>query len=176
MSNTYDNYWKKIPTTHGFILFGALVGFFLLMRAIGVAENHYLRIANIALVLIVIWASIRKYGKRSGYSFYDKFSSFFAVGARVTFIGVALFAVFMALYLDLIDEELMAALSRKNAPGGWGIKITSVNAAFFVFLEGMLSGLAITFIICQLYKFRTVEEPAESKKELRDEQKRHPKG
>lgn len=164
--STFDRFWRTVPTRNGLFLFIALTAFFLLMRAVGLAEIYWLRSLNIVFVLIFLRNAIVDYKKKSGASYYDDFSDMFLIGLRTSFIGIGLFAVFMAIYLDQLDKAFMDQLAVMESFGG---QVTAVSAAFIVFVEGMVSALACAFVLIQLLKSRTVEEPAKSEATLRKE-------
>lgn len=135
-------------------MFGGLTAFFLIMRLVGLAEIYWLRAFNFVIVLIFLRNSIVSYKHESNTTYYDDFTDMFRIGVRTSFIGIGLFAVFLALYIDQIDKPFMASLAVKESFGG---QITAVSAAFIVFVEGMVSALAGSFVLIQLFKAKTVE-------------------
>lgn len=135
-------------------MFGGLTAFFLIMRLVGLAEIYWLRAFNFVIVLIFLRNAIVSYKNESNTTYYDDFTDMFRIGVRTSFIGIGLFAVFLALYLDQIDKPFMASLAVKESFGG---QITAVSAAFIVFVEGMVSALAGSFVLIQLFKAKTVE-------------------
>ncbi len=164
--STFDKFWKTIPAKNGLIMFLALAGFFLLMRAVGLAEVHWLRALNVIFVFILVRNAIQAYHKRAGASYYDDFADFFWIGVRTSLMGIALFAAFMAIYLDKLDPQFMAQLRVEESFGG---EITPVSAGVIIFIEGMASALICTFVLIQLMKSRTVEIPSEEKVTLKKE-------
>ena len=151
--NTFDKAWRTIPTSNGLYMLGCLVAYFLIMRALGLADIYWLRALNVIFVMIFVRNAIVSYREMSGASYYDDFSDMFRIGVRTSFVGIGAFAAFMALYLDQVDVEFMTELASKESFGG---QITAVSAAFIIFVEGMVSALAGTFVLIQLYKSKTV--------------------
>lgn len=164
--STFDKFWKTIPTKNGLIMFLALAGFFLLMRAVGLAQVHWLRALNVVFVYLVIRNAIRTYHKKAGANYYDDFGDFFWIGIRTSLLGIGLFAAFMAVYLDQIDPQFMNMLEIKENFGG---RITPVSAAAVVFLEGIASAFICAFVLIQLMKSRRVEGPTRQKDQLKNE-------
>lgn len=164
--STFDKAYRRIPTKNGLIMFGLLTAYFLLMRALGFAEIYWLRSLNIIFVLWFVRNALVSYKATSGASYYDDFSDMFRIGVRTSFVGIGLFSVFMALYLDQIDPAFMADLAEKESFGG---EVTAVSAAFIVFVEGMVSALAAAFVLIQLFKSKTVEGPAKTEAKLKKE-------
>lgn len=167
MSN-YDKEWRKITKSHGLILFGALTGFFLLMRALNLAHVFELRALNIIWVFIVVRSAINTYSKHSAASYYEDFIDFFRIAISASIVGVVLFSVFIAIYLDVIDKDFMKLLERTESAGGL---ISPVVAAMIIMLEGIVSAGVVAFIYIQWKKSRTVEKPERSPHELKKEAK-----
>lgn len=167
MSN-YDKLWRKITKSHGLILFGALTGFFLLMRAFNLADNFYLRSLNILWVFIVVRSAINSYAKKSSASYYEDFIDFFRIAISASIVGITLFALFMAIYLDVIDEQFMELLERTENAGGL---ISPVVAGMIIMLEGIVSAGVVAFIYIQWKKSRTVEKPERTPHKLNKEAK-----
>lgn len=162
--STFSKLWKTIPVRNGLLMFAALVGFFLLMRALGFAGTHWLRALNVVFVFILIRNAISTYRQKSGGSYYDDFADFFWIGVRTSLLGIGLFAAFVAIYLDQLDQQFMADLAVNDSFGG---EITPVSAGVIIFVEGMASALICTFAYIQLVKSKTKEEPTKQQSSLR---------
>lgn len=152
--STFDKAWRAIPTKNGLLMLACLIGYFLLMRVLGLAEIYWLRSLNFLFVIFFVRNALLQYKQHSSANYYEDFNDLFKIGVRTSFVGISLFSVFLALYLDQIDTGFMTSLAEKESFGG---QITAVSAAFIVFVEGMVSALAGTFVLIQLYKSRTVE-------------------
>lgn len=152
--NDFNYYWRKIPNRQGLFMFLALTAFFLLMRAFGLAHSYWLRTLNIIVVFIFIRQAIETYRSKIKASYYEDFFDYFKIGIRTSFIGIGLFAIFFALYLDLLDVAFMEQLQQYESFGGL---ITPVSVSFLIFLEGMASSVVCSYAIIQIRKSRTVE-------------------
>ena len=162
--STFSKLWKTIPVKNGLLMFVAMVGFFLIMRALGFAGTHWLRALNVVFVFILIRNAIRTYMNKSGGSYYDDFADFFWIGVRTSLVGIGLFAAFLAIYLDKLDPQFMADLAVQDSFGG---EITPVSAGVIIFIEGMASALICTFAYIQLVKSKTKEQPTQQQGSLR---------
>ncbi len=163
---SYDKYFRTLPTRYGLILFACLVGFFLLMRLLNLANIFELRVLNFIFVFIVLRSAIHTFARKAQASYYEDFIDFFWIGMRTASVGIISFAAFMAIYLDLIDPAFMEILEREENAGGI---ISPVIAAFAILLEGMASAMICSFIIIQWRKSRTVEKPLDQPDKLRKE-------
>jgi pheromone shutdown protein TraB len=161
--STFSKLWKTLPMKNGVIMFGALVAYFLIMRAFGFAGSHWLRVLNVFIVFALIRSAIRTYMSHSGASYYEDFADFFWIGVRTSLFGIGLFSAFIAIYLDKLDPEFMAQLAVQESFGGM---ITPVAAGVIVFIEGMSSALICTFAYIQLVKSKTVQQPVRNNSTL----------
>lgn len=169
MSITFNKFWR-MTNVHGLILFGALAGFFLLMRALDLAHIFYLRSLNIVWVIIVVWSVIKAYRKMAGASYYEDFFDYFTMAFRTGLVGIGLFAAFLAIYLDQLDPAFMERLEELEDAGG---VMSPVIAAFTIMLEGLASVIIVAFSIIQLQKSRTVEHPERKSGHLKKEARKH---
>ncbi len=161
--STNSKFWK-VATPHGLILFAALAGFFLLMRAVGLAHNFYLRSINIVFVFLIINSLINAFHKRAGRNYYDDYFDYLRVAFLTGIVGIGLFGVFIAIYLDVLDPALMDLLRERESMGGL---LTPIVASFIVMIEGVVSVMAVAFVLIQLKKSTTVDKPEQDNKSLR---------
>ncbi len=164
--STFDKNWRTIPNRHGFMMFVLLTGYFLIMRFIGLGHDYWLRALNLLIVFFVIRSALRTYRSRSQASYYEDFTDYFRIAARTSLVGIALFSVFLAIYLDQLDTVFMEEIRTQENISPY---LTPVSAAFLIFVEGITSSLACGYILIQVMKSRTVEKPLEAKQELRKE-------
>jgi len=156
--STFDKYWRKIPNRYGYILFALLTVYFLAMRFAGLGHVYWLRATNLVIVFFIIRASILNYKKNSDASYYESFFDFFKIAIRTAFIGIGLFAIFMALYLDQVDLAFMEEIRTVEKISPY---ISPVSAAFLIFIEGMGSAFVCSYLAIQILKNRTVDRPIE---------------
>lgn len=155
MSN-FDRAWRKIPNRYGIILMLSLIAYFLLMRVSGLGHVYWLRAFNALILFGVLWVSIKGYKNQSDASPYDDFFNFFKIGMRTALIGIAGFAVFIAIYMDLLDPAFLEEVRQQEDLSPY---LTPITAAGIVFIEGFVSAFLCSFIAIQMLKRRTVEKP-----------------
>ncbi len=165
MSN-FDKNWRTIPTRHGLAMFGLLATYFLIMRFVGLGHVYWLRAINLLFVFFVMRSALRTYRMRSKASYYDDFSDFFRIAVRTSFIGIGVFSIFLAIYLDQLDTAFMQEILTEENISPY---LSPVSAAILIFIEGMTSSLACGYILIQILKARTVEKPLDEKQDLRKE-------
>ncbi|HAD97152.1 MAG TPA: hypothetical protein DCG19_07075 [Cryomorphaceae bacterium] len=164
--STFDKNWRTIPTTHGLAMLGLLAAYFLIMRFVGLGHVYWLRALNILFVYFVLRSALRTYRQRSQASYYEDFSDYFRIAVRTAFVGIGLFSVFLAIYLDQLDTTFMQEILTEENISPY---LTAVSAAVLIFIEGMTSALACGYILIQVMKARTVEKPLEGRKDLHKE-------
>lgn len=127
----------------------ALIAYFFLMKMLGLEKNFYLRIFNLFIIgggiFFLYRNSLTKENKeRIGYI--QSLTS----GALLTIISVVVFAVFLGLYIHYIDRQFLEVL---DSSGLWSSSGASVSQAVLgVLIEGLASGLIISFTLMQYFK------------------------
>ncbi len=164
--STFNELNKTVPRKYGLILFVVFTAFFLIMRFAGLGHIYWLRSLNIIILLVGILGAIRSYKANSDANVFEDFFDFFKIAMRTALIGIGLFAIALALYLDLIDKAFMAELQEMESFGGL---ISPVSVSFLIFFEGMGSAFLCSYVGIQLLKTRTVEKPVDTKEEHRKE-------
>lgn len=116
---------------YGILMLAGFIGFFFLMKALGLYTQVELRALNIVIHGAVVYAAMRAYRKTVGGEF--KYLPTFAVGMRTSIIPVLAFAFFQYIYLTLIEPSYMAYI-HDNAV--LGHLLTPYTASLFLILEG----------------------------------------
>ena len=157
---------QSIPRNYGLILFGLLLAYFLLARLFGFAHIYWLRALNLLITFFVIRAALVSYKRNTSVSFYDQYFALFWIGIRTALWGVLLFSVVLALYLDQVEPSFMQSIAEGEPSGDF---FTPVTSSGLVFIEGMISSVACTFIVLQMLKSHTIEKPVQTRNQLNDE-------
>lgn len=150
---------RRISKRNGLILAVVLAAFFLIMRAVGLGHNYWMRSLNFIFVFAAILASIKGFKKASGKPYYEEFFDLFKVGIFTSLVGIGIFSIFLVVYLGFIDVAFMDELQKYESFGGL---INPVSVAFLIFLEGMGSSFICAYVAIQIQKSRTVDRPVES--------------
>ena len=128
------------------LVFSGFMGYFLIMRSVGLHEVFMLRYLNALFLLAGILLAIHSYKKNmKGAVNYKKGLK---MGMFITLTAVIPFAVFIYLYLNIDDGFL--SLVEKNTE--FREFISPGTVAGFICLEGLCSGSIITFIVMQFFK------------------------
>ncbi|HKC67399.1 MAG TPA: DUF4199 domain-containing protein [Bacteroidia bacterium] len=130
----------------GVLVFSGFMGYFLIMRSVGLHEVFVLRYLNALFLITGIFLAIHSY--KTHLKKDVNYKKGLQMGMLITLIAVIPFALFIYLYLNIDDGFL--TLVEKNAE--LRDFVTPATVAGFICLEGLCSGSIITFIIMQFFK------------------------
>ncbi|MBX0335449.1 DUF4199 domain-containing protein [Pontibacter sp. HSC-14F20] len=141
---------EKIGLKYGLFTALSLIGYFLLMKLIGLEHIIELRFLNGLIMAVGVTLAIRAFKKmRQGNIGY-----FEGLGAGIitSVLATVLFAVFMVVYIKAFDDRLLKVLAGEQFFGD-RMAITPGIVIFMVLmLEGVISGFMVSFIAMQWFK------------------------
>jgi len=144
---------SDLCNTMGMFVFLCLMLYFITMRAIGLYELFALRDFNIVFLVTGILFALSSYSKMSKDG--ADYLTGLKIGIRITLTAILPFALFIYFYLTT-DTTFMNLLKTTLNMGEFtsilGEIISPAIAAVIIFLEGLLSGVIITFVAMQYYK------------------------
>jgi hypothetical protein len=150
------NIWNRstrIPEIYGTAIALGLIVYFFFMYAVGLIHVVELRLLNLVIMLAGVYYALKQFTRtHNGQLNYFRAM---AVGVGAAAIGSATFAAFLFFYLK-IDTSLMQSLI-KNEP--MGPYLNAYIAAFMVLLEGLFSGLFVTFVLLNWVRTDQVNQP-----------------
>jgi hypothetical protein len=131
----------RIPENYGIRIAAALAVYFLFMKMIGLSHHVELRLINLVILTVGVYAALRKFKQTHS----DNLNYFrgLITGVATAGIGSVLFAVFLFLYMKA-DASLMQSVIDNEPMGRY---LNAYMAAFIVALEGFFSGLLVTFVL-----------------------------
>ena len=133
--------------TYGLYTALGLIVYFLAMRVIGQETNIWLRLLNFFILGAGVYMLFKKmFGKKhTHYSYFDGLK----MGVVLTATAVATFVIFLALYVNFVDPTFISVLENSQI---WGNQLKIEEAAFAILIEGLASGVVISFTGMQLFK------------------------
>lgn len=149
----YFNHPERIPENYGLRIAGGLILFFMLMKVTNLAHHAELRLLNLFILVAGIYFALRKFKNTHE----DRLNYFRALitGVATGAIGSIIFGIFLFLYMSL-DSEMMQGIIANEPMGRY---LNPYIASFIVTLEGMFSGLLVTFV---LINYVTTDEVSRS--------------
>lgn len=132
---------NQIPANYGIKIAGGLIAYFLIMNFAGLGHHVELRLLNLAIQTAGVYFALKKFKDTHGANL--NYFRALITGVATAAIGSMLFAVFMFAYMQL-DPSLMQAVIDNEPMGRY---LNAYMASFIVALEGIFSGLLVTFVL-----------------------------
>ncbi len=126
---------------NGFMIYGLISIYFLVLELFGLTDNMYLRFVNLVFIAMGVNATLRL-SHAAGDNYLDKLKS----GLVTVATGILLSVIGLYLYMQLIDPSL-AYTAETLIPINSPIEFTAV-----IFIEGLSSSLMVLFMLLQYWK------------------------
>ncbi|WP_439882357.1 hypothetical protein ACSX1A_04155 [Pontibacter sp. MBLB2868] len=141
---------EKVGLKYGILTALGLISYFLIMRLLGLAHIVELRFLNGVIMAIGVTMAIRAY-KISVHGEIGYFQGF-GVGAITAVTATTIFSALMVLYIKIAGESLVHTLSMQRYLGESVVETPGVVVFIVLMMEGVISGVMISFIAMQWFK------------------------
>ena len=131
---------------YGLSIAAALIAYFLIIRVLGMHDNHWLRILNGVIVAYGIYAVIKKKKDQEKEAF-EYFSGFW-LGILTGAVATITFVAFMAIYLFHIEPAFAERLLKHIAGSIGGPEILLL----ILTIEGISSSVILSLTFMQKFK------------------------
>lgn len=138
---SFFNNPNRIPENYGLLIAGGLMAYFLLMQLAGLAHHVELRLLNLFILVGGVYFALKKF--KQTHSDHLNYFRALVTGVATSSIASIVFALFLFLYMQF-DPSLMDSIT-ENEP--LGHHLNPYMASFIVALEGVFSGLLVTFVL-----------------------------
>lgn len=135
------------PIKYGLLTAAALTVYFLLMKLAGLEGNFALRFVNFFIIIGGCYLLLRN--MYSGANGDDSYFTGLIAGVVLSVTAVITFTAFLAVYVLAIDPAFMKILENSQI---WGSHLELEQAAFAIIIEGIASGVVISFALMQYFK------------------------
>jgi ABC-type Fe3+-siderophore transport system permease subunit len=144
---------NKIPLNYGLKIAAGLTAYFILMVTIGQGHHVELRLLNLFILAAGIFFGLKKFKETHE----DHLNYFRALitGVAIGAVGSAIFGFLMFVYLK-IDTGFMEVMMKEEQ---MGLHLNPYMASFIVVLEGVFSGLLVTFVLINWVTTDDVNDP-----------------
>jgi hypothetical protein len=144
---------NRIPESYGLRIAVGLIVYFVVMHLTGLSHHVELRLLNLLILVTGVYLALKKFRETHG----EQLNYFraLATGVSTAAIGSFIFAVFLFAYMK-IDASLMTSIVENEPMGRY---LNPYIASFIVALEGLFSGLLVTFILINYIATDEVNEP-----------------
>jgi hypothetical protein len=144
---------KRIAENYGLKIAAGLIAFFLLMKVLGLGHHVELRLLNLFILTAGVFFGLKKFKETHE----DHLNYFRALvtGVAMSSIGSVIFALFLFIWMKL-DNDMMQAIIENEQMGRY---LNAYIASFVVVLEGVFSGLLVTFVLINWVTTDDVNDP-----------------
>lgn len=143
----------RIPQSYGVRIAVGLILYFLVMYFLGLAHQVELRLLNLLILVAGVYLALKKFRETNENSL--NYFRALVTGVSTAAIGAVIFAIFLFTFMTL-NEPLMISI-RENEP--MGRFMNPYIASCVVALEGLFSGLLVTFILINFVTTDEVNQP-----------------
>lgn len=135
---------SRIPESYGLRIAAGLIGFFLIMKLVGLSHIVELRLLNLLILTGGVYMALKRFRAT-----HDELNYFrgLITGVTTAAIGSMVFAFFLFLYMQL-DKSMMQSIIENEPMGRY---MNPYIASFIVALEGVFSGILVTFILMNYF-------------------------
>ncbi len=132
---------NRIPESYGLRIAAGLIGFFLIMKLVGLSHIVELRLLNLFILTGGVYVALKRFKQTHA----ERLNYFrgLITGISTAAIGSLVFALFLFIYMKL-DTSMMQSIIENESMGRY---MNPYIAAFIVAFEGVFSGFLITFIL-----------------------------
>ncbi|MGC1241787.1 MAG: DUF4199 domain-containing protein [Chryseosolibacter sp.] len=151
------NFFKDpthIPHSYGVRIALGLIVYFVVMHLAGLSHRVELRLLNLLILITGVYMALKRFRETHGAHLH--YFRALVTGVATAAIGSFIFAIFLFLYMN-VDESLMQSIIQNEPMGRY---LNPYMAAFIVALEGVFSGLLVTFILINYVHTDEVNAPA----------------
>jgi hypothetical protein len=144
---------NRIPENYGIRIAAGLILYFVIMKMAGLSHHVELRLLNLLILTIGIYAALKKFRQTHK----DSLNYFRGLITGVATGGIAslIFGAFLFLYMKF-DSDMMQAIIDNEPMGHY---LNAYMTAFIVVLEGFFSGLLATFVLLNWVATDEVNNP-----------------
>jgi hypothetical protein len=150
---SFINNPNRIPESYGVRIGVGLIVYFVIMHLTGLSHHVELRLLNLLILITGVYLALKQF--RATHSDHLNYFRALVTGVSTAAIGSSIFAVFIFAYMKL-DASLMESIVQ-NEP--MGRSLNPYIASFIIALEGLFSGLLVTFILINFIATDEVNEP-----------------
>lgn len=144
---------NRIPQSYGVRIAAGLIVYFLIMKFSGFSHHVELRLLNLFILIAGVYFALKKF--KNTHEDHLNYFKALVTGVATAAVGSLIFAGFLFLYMQF-DSELMQSI-KDNEP--MGRYLNPYISAFIVALEGVFSGLLVTFILINYVNTDEVNVP-----------------
>ena len=145
---------NRIPLNYGIKTAAGMIVYFVLMQILGLSHHVELRLLNLFIQTGGIYYGLKKF--KNSHEDHMNYFRGLITGVATGAVGSILFAGFLFLYMK-IDPSLLQSIQENEPMGHY---LNEYMSAFIVALEGVFSGMLVTFVLINYVSTDEVNDPA----------------
>ncbi|MBY0434451.1 MAG: DUF4199 domain-containing protein [Cyclobacteriaceae bacterium] len=145
---------NRIPENYGLKTAAGLIVYFVLMHLIGLSHHVELRLLNLLILVAGIYFALKKF--KNTHEDHMNYFRGLVTGVATGAIASVVFGLFLFVYMK-VDSSLLKSIQENEPMGHY---LNEYMSAFIVALEGVFSGLLVTFILINYVDTDEVNDPA----------------
>jgi len=144
---------NKIPLNYGLKIAGGLVAYFVIMNLIDLGNHVELRLLNLFILAAGIFFGLKKFKETHE----DHLNYFRALitGVAIGAVGSMIFGILLFIYMTANGDFMQSMMQNEQM----GLHLNPYMASFIVVLEGVFSGLLVTFVLINWVTTDDVNDP-----------------
>jgi len=144
---------NKIPLNYGLKIAAGLIAYFIVMNIIGFGNHVELRLLNLFILGTGIFFGLKKFKETHE----DHLNYFRALitGVAIGAVGSAIFGFILFVYMTVNADFMKSMMENEQM----GLHLNPYMASFIVVLEGVFSGLLVTFVLINWVTTDDVNDP-----------------
>jgi hypothetical protein len=132
---------NHIPHSYGVRIAIGLILYFVVMHLVGLSHRVELRLLNLLILVAGVYLALKRF--RETHDSHLHYFRGLVTGVATAAIGSFIFAAFLFVYMS-VDDSLMQSIIENEPMGRY---LNPYMASFIVALEGVFSGLLVTFVL-----------------------------
>lgn len=150
---SFFNNPNRIPESYGLRIGVGLCVYFVVMHVVGLSHHVELPLLNLLILVAGVYLALKKFRETHG----SQLNYFRALvtGVATAAVGSLIFGFFLFVYMT-VDTSLMESIKANEPMGRY---LNPYISGFIVALEGVFSGLLVTFILINWIQTDEVNQP-----------------
>ncbi len=145
---------NRISESYGLKTAGGLTAYFLIMQVLDTHHHVELRMFNLVILAIGVYFALKKF--KNTHTDHVNYFRGLIIGVATSAIASVIFAVILFVYMKL-DPSLLQSIQENEPMGHY---LNEYMSAFIVALEGVFSGMLVTFVLMNFVNSDEVNDPA----------------
>lgn len=133
---------KRLVFKWSLIITAGLIGYFLLMKFLGLVHIIELRLLNGAIMFTGLWFLIKELKQKQGFNYFTGLLHGIVTGLSAS----VLFALYAFIYVEIINPDFMQSIKQNEIMGSY---LNEFLVSMQIFIEGGASSFLFSYAVMQ---------------------------